>query len=201
MKKSSRIFLTIVLIIIFTLIIFFAWIKTASKGSKEMSKKYEKTVILEEFSDFQCPACASAAPQIRSILEKFKGKIILKYHHFPLSYHVWANKAAEASLCAQDQEKFWEYHDLLFQEQSTWARSKKAISYFKDYAAQLGLNKEKFDQCLDLGEKSEEVKEDLEKAKEYQVNATPSFYIKGQKLTGYKTWSEFAAILEEVINE
>lgn len=79
-------------------------------------------VILVEYSDFQCPFCSRVFPTVQKILSDYDGKVLLAYKHFPLtSIHPHAQKAAEASECARDQDKFWEFHDKLFETQSDWA--------------------------------------------------------------------------------
>lgn len=77
----------------------------------------EAKVTIVEFSDFQCPYCAQASKTTRQILENYQGKARIVYKQFPLQFHEFAQKAAEASLCAHDQGKFWEYHDKLFEAQ------------------------------------------------------------------------------------
>ncbi|MEK7125324.1 MAG: DsbA family protein, partial [Patescibacteria group bacterium] len=75
----------------------------------------KSSIVLEEFSDFQCPACGAAQPTVSQILKTYGDKIAFSYRHFPLlSIHANAFSAALASECANDQGKFWEYHDLLF---------------------------------------------------------------------------------------
>lgn len=79
-------------------------------------------IILVEYSDFQCPFCARAFPTVQQVLKEYPGKVLFAYKHFPLtSIHPHAQKAAEASECARDQDKFWEFHDKLFETQSDWA--------------------------------------------------------------------------------
>jgi len=113
-----------------------------------------------EYSDFECPFCERAySNTIASLKESdaFKnGEINLIYRHFPLNnIHPKAQKAAEASVCAQKQSKFWEYHDTLFENQNALA-----VDDLKSYASDLGLNQAKFDSCLDNGEAKDKVDKD-----------------------------------------
>lgn len=79
-------------------------------------------VIILEYSDFQCPFCARSFPTVQQVLKEYSGRVLFAYKHFPLnSIHPRAQKAAEASECARDQDKFWEFHDKLFETQSDWA--------------------------------------------------------------------------------
>ncbi len=79
-------------------------------------------ITFVEFSDFECPFCARAYPTVKQVLDAYKGKILFVYKHFPLtSIHPRAQKMAEASECARDQGKFWEFHDAVFENQGDWA--------------------------------------------------------------------------------
>src|SRR3989344_2071642 len=108
-------------------------------------------VTIIEFSDFQCPFCSRFREQTFDQLKKEyidTGKVKFVYRDFPLeSIHPNALKAAEASECADDQGKFWEYHDILFSKQDEWSQS-DGISKFKVYAKDLSLDTSKFDKCL-----------------------------------------------------
>ena len=134
-------------------------------------------VSIVEFSDFQCPFCARAAT---GSVAEFKnsnyfkdGKVNLIYKDFPLnSIHPFAQKAAEAAQCAYDQEKFWEYHDKLFENQQALA-----IDNLKQYAIDLSLDKDEFDSCLDSGKNVKEVAGDLSAATSAGGQGTPYFVI------------------------
>jgi protein-disulfide isomerase len=93
--------------------------------------------------------------------------------------HPNAQKAAEATECADDQGKFWEYHDLLFANQNALD-----VASLKSYAAQLGLDTATFDECLDAGEQAAEVQKDLQDGQSYGVGGTPSFFINGRVVSG-----------------
>ncbi len=85
-------------------------------------------VTIVEFSDFQCPFCERAFPTINQIMSEYKGKVKLVYKHFPLtSIHPYAQPAALAAECAREQNKFWDFHDLLFQNQNTWVNLPQAL--------------------------------------------------------------------------
>jgi protein-disulfide isomerase len=101
-------------------------------------------ITLIEFSDFECPYCSRLFPTMEALLDKYEGKIRLVYKHFPLtSIHPEAVPAAEASECANDQGKFWEYHDALYENQS-----ELADGYYSELAKTLGLNTTQFDECF-----------------------------------------------------
>ncbi|MEK6897093.1 MAG: DsbA family protein [Nanoarchaeota archaeon] len=134
-------------------------------------------VSIIEFSDFQCPFCGRAFEGTITDLKNsdyFKnGEVNLVYKHFPLnSIHPYAQGAAEASVCAQAQGKFWEYHDTLFKNQDALD-----IESLKQYASQLGLNTGSFNSCLDGGDSESEVNKELAQATAAGAGGTPFFLI------------------------
>jgi protein-disulfide isomerase len=117
------------------------------------------------------------------------------YRHFPLnSIHPQAQKAGEASECAADQGKFWEYHDLLFANQESVALG---VTQFKKWAAELGLNTNTFNSCLDSGQKANMVQEDLDGGSAAGVTGTPAFFINGVAVVGAQPFSTFQQIIDE----
>lgn len=151
-------------------------------------------VLIVEFSDFQCPYCARFATEtLGQILETYGDQVRFVYRDFPLTnIHPHARKAAEAAQCAHEQGHYWEYHDLLLQNQEALD-----IDSLKGYAQQLGLDTDAFDQCLDSGEYASEVQNDLAQGQDYGVTGTPSFFINGRLLRGARPFSDFQAIIEE----
>jgi protein-disulfide isomerase len=153
-------------------------------------------VIIVEFSDFQCPFCSRALPTVRQIKETYGNSVLFVYRDFPLSsIHPQAEKAAEAAQCAYEQDKFWEYHDLLFERQSEWANV--GVSKFKEYAADLGLDTDQFDGCLNSGKYANEVTSDLEAGQYLGVTGTPTFFINGKTIVGAQPFSVFQGIIDE----
>jgi len=151
-------------------------------------------VLIVEFSDYQCPFCARVASEtLPQILEAYEGKIRLVFRDFPLtSMHSNAQKAAEAAECADDQGQFWAYHDILFQNQQALD-----IDSLKEYAQELGLDTDAFNECLDSGQYTPEVENDLAQGQSYGVTATPTFFINGRLLRGAQPFSAFEAMIEE----
>jgi protein-disulfide isomerase len=148
-------------------------------------------VTIVEFSDFQCPYCGAAFGTVEQLMTQYAGKVKLVFRQFPLPIHPQAEKAAEASLCAADQGKFWEFHDLLFKNQK-----KLDASDLKTYAASAGLDGAKFSQCLDSGDKKKQVDADLEAGQAAGVNGTPAFFINGVFLNGAMPIEEFKKIID-----
>jgi len=162
-------------------------------------------VLIEEYSDFQCPYCGL---YVRETLPKIKSEYIDKglvryqFINMPLrSIHPAAQKAAEAALCAGKQGKFWEMHDLLFEKQREWATQISPLKTFEGYAGQIGLNLEKFRTCLQTGETALQVQNDLTEAAKRGVVATPTFFINGRKLEGAYPYEVFKAIIEEELQK
>lgn len=133
------------------------------------------TVEIVEFSDLQCPACASVSPQVENLIRENPELAKFEYHHFPLSQHQWAFQSAEASECAGDQGKFFEYIDLAFANQKNLTEDN-----LKAMAGKLGLNQAVFDECLASGIKANRVKADLFEGRKMGVNSTPSLYVNGE---------------------
>ena len=149
-------------------------------------------VVIEEFSDFECSFCGRALPTVNQILDEYGDQVEFVYKHFPLtSIHPRAQKAGEASECASDQGKFKEYHDKLFENQRALE-----ISNLKQYAADLGLDTDKFNSCLDSGEKASVVNNDLQEGRQKGVSGTPTFFINGQKLVGAQPFASFKPIID-----
>jgi len=153
-------------------------------------KDAKVTVI--EFFDFQCPACRSLEPTVKQVREKYKDRVKFVARDLPISYHTFAQKAAEAAECAHEQDKYWEYHDLLM-------NGSLDVFTLKEYAKDLGLNTSQFDQCLDSDKYADEVQKDYQDGISYGVSGTPTFFINGQKLS-LKYPSDLEGAIESVLS-
>ena len=142
--------------------------------------KPDAPVTLVEFSDFQCPFCQASVPTLKQVTEKFGDKVRIVYRQFPIpSIHPFALKAAEASLCANEQSKFWEMHDAMFADQK-----KLSVSDLKQTARNLGMDGKKFDTCMDSGRYVEQVQNDQKEGQRAGVNGTPAIYVNGVHVEG-----------------
>ena len=150
-------------------------------------------MTIVEFSDFECPYCQAMLGTIRNIQEAYGEKVRLVYRQFPLtSIHPNAQKAAEASLCANDQGRFWEMHDLMFEDQSglsVEALTKKAES--------LELDDATFEKCLTSNQYTEQVRQDVMAGTVVGVTGTPAVFINGRPLVGNVPYDQLVEIIDD----
>ena len=159
-------------------------IEVEAKGPTRGPANAPVTVV--EFSDFQCPFCGREFPVIERLMKEYDGKVKLVFRHFPLDFHPFAEKAAEAAACAADQGKFWELHNKMFENQQ-----KLAVDDLKGYAKSLGVDAQKFDKCLDSGEKKALVEADQKAGTAAGVNGTPAFFVNGIFINGAQPYEQF----------
>lgn len=158
--------------------------KTTIKGDPFVGK-VDASLVLVEFSDYECPFCGrfyrDTLPKIKkNYIEKGKLKYVFK--DFPLSFHKKAFKAAEAAHCAGEENKFWEMHDLLFVNQH-----RMAIDDLVGYAKNLGLNSKKFRKCLDDDRYAEGIKRDIAIGASNRIDGTPAFILGRENKNGEVT--------------
>jgi protein-disulfide isomerase len=166
-------------------------------------------VTIIEFSDFQCPFCKRFRDQtLDPILQTYEGKVRFVYRDFPISsIHEWAQKAAEAGECADEQGKFWEYHDLIFASQTALNQQLETeglngiVGTFKGYAGQLGLDTTAFNSCLDSSKFAQEVQKDYNDGVAAGVTGTPAFYINGQEVIGAQPLAAFQAAIDAALQQ
>ncbi|NIO45001.1 MAG: thioredoxin domain-containing protein [Candidatus Aenigmarchaeota archaeon] len=171
-------------------------------------------VFLVEFSDYECPYCQAAEGTNFQVISRLKqsdplweapipkvieeyvdtGKVKLVFRQYPI--HENAKKAAEAAKCAQEQDKFWDYHEILFEKYEALSATD-----LKKYAADLELDLNQFNQCLDSGKYKNSVENDMNDGRSLGVSGTPTFFIgneeKGyEKIVGAESFSEFKGIID-----
>ncbi|MGD0765383.1 MAG: thioredoxin domain-containing protein [Dehalococcoidia bacterium] len=173
-------------------------------------------VTMIEFSDFECPYCERFVTQtLGQILQNYGDKIVFAFRNFPLtSIHPYSEKAAEAGECANDQGAFWQFHDLMFQNQTTLAGYvtadatggvAKVVDSIKQYAASLNLDTAKFNQCLDSGTDKPKVDADVAALQKATQDAgitqygTPTFFINGNYIGGAYPYDTFKQAIDSAL--
>lgn len=152
-------------------------------------------VTIVEYSDFQCPFCKRAYPTVQQVMKDYDGKVKFYYKAFPLSFHQNAEKSAEAYYCALEQGKQWEYHDKLFENSQADGTGLNAPD-LKKYAADLGLDTTKFNDCLDSGRMAAKVSADAAEGSQNGVSGTPTFFINGESLVGAQPYPAFKSLID-----
>ena len=153
-------------------------------------------VSLVEYSDFQCPACAAYYPFVRRLEEELGEKIKVVYRQFPLiSAHPNAYPAARASEAAGNQGKFWEMHDILFERQEEWSAQVDAKENFVTYAKEIGLDEAQFLADYDSDIVKDRVNEDISSGNDFEVNATPTFFLNGRKIAALSNYESFKSLV------
>ena len=150
-------------------------------------------ITLVEFSDFECPFCVRVLPTLDQVEETYGAQARTPLRQFPLSgIHPTAQLSAEASLCADAQGKFWEMHDAIFE-----GRGKAGADELKTIAADLGLDSEVFDGCLDSNEFRDQVLEDVEAGRQAGVTGTPALFINGRFLSGAQPFNVVSRLIDD----
>jgi len=165
-------------------------------GDAPVTGNSKGKVTIVEFSDFECPFCGRAAKTVEDLRKEYGSKVKFAFKHFPLPFHKNAKPASLASLCANEQGKFWEYHDKLFSNQQGLGASS-----FVDWAKELKLNVQKFEECMSQNKFAETIDKDLAQGEKAGVRSTPTFFINGRILTGAQPLAAFKEVIEEELNK
>jgi predicted DsbA family dithiol-disulfide isomerase len=147
-------------------------------------------VTIVEFSDFQCPYCKQAAISLNGLRQSYGSNVRLVFKQMPLPIHPDAFKAAQASVCADEQGKFWEYHDTLFDSTDL---SEQALN---NHASDLGLKADEFKICLASEASAAVVRRDLA-----NVQGTPTFFINGRLVRGMKSFEDFSSLIHRALTQ
>ncbi len=155
--------------------------------SDDVYARPNATHVVEEFSDFQCPYCQQLSPVMRAVREIDDVSVV--YKEFPLrQIHGLAQEAAEAAECARDQNRFWAYHDVLFETKKIDSRSLKL------HAQGLGLDMDKWNACMSGGQTKSRITSDVLEGNQRNVQGTPAIFIDGE-LSQARTLEDFKAAL------
>jgi protein-disulfide isomerase len=153
-------------------------------------------ITLVEFSDFQCPYCAAAVPEIRAILKTYPAQVKLVFKEFPLETHSQANFAAAAAVAAHKQGKFWAMHDAMYSERTNLSRDNILA-----LARRSGLDMNRFQADLDSAEVRETVIRDLQDGNRAGVEGTPTIFINGQRYNGPIVFDSLRPILDAELKQ
>ncbi|MFO7788903.1 MAG: DsbA family protein [Halospina sp.] len=154
-------------------------------------------VVVREFADYQCPACADFAENHDRLMEEYvePGKVRFVFFDLPLRQHQNAVPAARAARCAEDQDAWKPMHDRLFERQSDWSSTDNPQSLFSDYAASLGLERRAFERCMGLDRIDREVRESRNLAQDLRITSTPTIMVDNIPLTR-ANWAQLEAVIE-----
>lgn len=167
------------------------------EGERVNGNKNAK-VVITEYSDFQCPACASYYGLVKQAHKDFGDNLAIIYRHFPLrQIHANAEIAALSAEAAGNQNKFWEMHDMLFENQKNWENDKNAKDMFIGYAKELGLNSEQFKRDLNSKESEQKIEADYQSGVKAGVNHTPTFFLNGKEIQNPRNYEEFKTAVSE----
>lgn len=153
-------------------------------------------VTIVEFSDFECPYCARGHDTMNEVMDNYleSGNVKIVFRNLPLSFHSNAEPAALAALCAGEQDKFWEFHDGLFENQNSLG-----TTLYNDLAEGLELDMDDFEECYDSNKYQDWIQADMGKARQSGVTGTPAFLVNGELITGAQPYSVFETAIEEAL--
>ncbi len=155
------------------------------------------SITIVEFSDFQCSFCSRFHQTMLQIMEDYSDKITWVYRHFPIdSIHPQARPAAEASECAAEQDKFWEFADGLFENQS-----KLSPSFYKELALELGLDEVQFEGCVSSRKYKDKVETDLQQGVGFGVKGTPGSFLNNQPLGGAVPYENLKSMIDNLLEK
>ena len=174
---------------------------SAINDSENIKGDKEALATLIEYSDFQCPACGSYYPILKKVTEDLSAKVRFAYRHFPLPQHKNAKLAATVAEAAGKQGKFWEMHDLIFQNQSDWSEEKNAAILFAKYAQDIGLDLARFQTDIASDEIKTKIENDYKSGVKAGVNSTPSFFLNGKKMDNPRNYDEFKNAIEQTLGQ
>jgi protein-disulfide isomerase len=176
----------------------------AQADTAALEKSYgaeDAPVVVVEYADFQCPYCKQFATGAGQQLKEDyadQGQVRFVFRHFAFigDESIWA---AEASECANEQARFWDYHDKLFEEQAGENQGAFSRDNLKRFAAELGLDSAQFSECLDSGKYESQVRDEFGEAQRRGINSTPSILVKGQLIQNGSNYQVLQAAVEAAL--
>jgi protein-disulfide isomerase len=160
------------------------------------------SVVIIEYSDFECPACRNYYFMMRELMVEFGSKVTFVYRNFPLTeIHQNAEPAARAAEAAGKQGKFWEMHDLLFEKQDEWAKAVDPEQMFESYATLLGISISQFKTDIVSKEMINFVKEQRANAIRLGLQGTPTFFVNGKQIQNPSTIDAFKEVINSALKK
>lgn len=157
-------------------------------------------ITLVEYADFQCPFCAQRFPVVNQIRETYKDKMAFQFRSFPLPQHKNALAAHRAAEAADKQGKFWEMHDLIYENQTAWSEVTDVYPIFESFASGLELNTSKFKTDFGSAEINDIINADKKAGVDLSVDSTPTFFLNGKNIgSGPTAFQDFAKLIDDAI--
>jgi protein-disulfide isomerase len=157
----------------------------------------DAAVTLVEFGDYQCPSCAAYHPFVKEILNRYPKQVRLEFHHFPLvSIHPNSLAASKAAEAAGEQGHYWEMHDALFEYQTQWSDKPDPKPIFGAIANRIGINGTILVQTMESPRLQDRILKDVDQGNRAQVQAVPTFFIKGQQVHIRASIEDFVQVIE-----
>ncbi len=173
---------------------------SAATASNHVEGKNTKNVTLVEYGDYQCPACGQFYPIVKQLQTTYANDISFRFANFPLvQIHQNAMVSARAAEAASLQGKFWEMHDILYENQATWSAGSNPNPYFEQYATSLGLDLNKFKQDMASQAVLNTINADVSQAQALGATGTPTFVLNGKKIDSPSSLEAFSKIIDEAI--
>jgi len=189
MTKLSKQSVAVIIVLISLAVI---WtLKSVLLGTFQVNPVEERSkgnlqapIQVVEYIDFQCPACAYGAKLLKEFMQKNPDQVHLQLHHFPLAMHPHAITASIYAECAARQKKFWEYHDLLIDNQDQWKSMEDARPAFQTFAQEVALDQSALDRCIADPTIEEHILTGRAAGAEQGVKSTPTYFINGEMMVG-----------------
>ena len=164
-------------------------------GGSPVRGATKPSVTIVEFSDFECPFCQQVQETLKQVVERYGDGVRLVFKHLPSEGHRNSLPAARAAYCAGEQDRFWQFHDALFASRTL------SGSVFDEIATTLGLGRERFQSCLASERPRAAIVKDIEAARRYRIDSTPSFLINGRLVKGALSFTDFQNLIERELTK
>jgi protein-disulfide isomerase len=195
-KKNIQIIALVAFVVIAAGVLYYGLNNNSDNSSATAERGEPQKVHILKYSDYQCPACKAYIPAQDELEREFGDMIEFEYRHFPLSGHQFAELAARSAEAAREQGKYKEMHDLIFEYQEAWSQG-DALNYFTDFAEEIELDMDQFEADLESEEIRQRVESQRQEGIRRQVNATPTFFINGQRLRqNPQSYDQFKSMVE-----